>query len=425
MVKDMSIGYYLERRGQIVLFLQIVSLLLLIAMLLFRASAVQNIVMSVAGFFFLVEYVVNCRWTELVWTRDKWLYVAMIVYYLFIPLWNIGTDVHSQHLSFVMGERVPFVICGLVGLVGLNRNFKLEYVCYVMLASAVLTSLYIIYRSGGWSFFVSSLSEQSEMFMSARIKWVNSHMKFNIYLNVSLVFAFYLIVCGGIRPVLKGLIAVLCLWLFYILSLSEGRVGFATGVVLAMSMVLILVYRLGGLKYAVPVVVVCAAIGVFMIMQHDRLKADNLQREPRWELWRESRNMITEKPLVGYGVCDARDLLIRKITNNDVLSQYYLPRVKHLYNNNLYKIQPHNAFLEAWSEFGILGILLLLFIFVFPLGMKPRRNRIFIMLIVGVFVLQSMFDSFFSPLLYCLSIIFFTSQSEISLVECEQMSVEG
>src|SRR5690606_18692132 len=73
----------------------------------------------------------------------------------------------------------------------------------------------------------------------------------------------------------------------------------------------------------------------------------------RWLTWKAAIKAIEEAPLLGYGVGDAKDVLVAKYKE---LGPAYQNHVKHRYN-------AHNQFLQTWLETGIPGIFILLFIF--------------------------------------------------------------
>ncbi len=400
------------RISNIITSLHVLSLWLLVAMIPFRMGAFPRLVMILAGVFFFLDYGVHKRWQSWSWHKDKWLYVVMIAYYLYTPLWHIFTTVHSTHFGFVMGERLPFAMCGIIGLLGLNKAIRLRDIAYVMLSSAVLTSLYIILRGKGLSFFALPWMEQSILFTWARIEYVNSHMMYNLFLNISFIFAFYLLQQEGVARKMKVAILLACVWIFYVLCLTEGRVGLAMTLLLVAFLLLFALYRYSK-KLLALMLILLAGIGAIVIGQKQRMETEIILDDPRVYLWMSAAETAADAPIFGHGVCDARQRFSEHVLSHDELASYH-NRIRVLYGGNPLKMQPHNAFLEAWSEFGLLGLGTLLFIFLFPLRMQPKQNRLYIVMIVGCFVMQSCFDSFFTPLLYCFSILFFTSQSEIS-----------
>lgn len=392
---------------------QVVSLWVLIAAIPFRMGVFPRWAMIVAGTFFLLDYIANCRWNTWHWHRNKWLYVAMIVYYLFIPLWQLGSATYDPHrFSYILETHAPLLLGGIIGIMGLSEAVKLRYIAYAMLVSCLLSSFYIIFKSEGFAFFAHCLHEQSEILTLARIQWVNSHMVYNLFLNTSLIFAIYLVKQKDIkRPIKIGVIAV-CVWTFYLLCLTEGRIGLFTTLLIGATFLLSYTYKLKS-KWFIPLTIAYIVIGISVIAQHQRFKSDMIEKEPRWVIWQASIDIIKEKPLIGHGVCDAKEKLTQKaLMGEGELQDYYRPLIN---DHNRHRLpHPHNAFLQAWSDFGIIGLATLLFIFIFPLTMQPEKHRIYIFMIVGCFVIQSMTDLFFTlqPLLYILAILFFTSEEQ-------------
>lgn len=402
---------------QIISYLQVLSLWILVALLPFRMGVIPRWAMIVAGVLYFIDYGVNKRWIGWRWTKDKWLYVIMIFYYLCIFIWNIGSRQTNPHFRFVVEERLAFPLCGVIGLLGLSDKVKLKHICYVFIITSLLTSYYIILHTG-LSFFVLPIREQTIHFSAKRIELVNSHMMYNLYLNISLICAFYLFNNKN-RYIKRGeriFVLLTSLWIFYILSLSEGRVGFLTSMFLAGAFVLVLLFRINW-KAGVPTLILYILLCGLLVSHHTRLTSNHIEHEPRWRIWEKTWNIIEEKPVFGYGVSGARQALIDEIMNDETMVPRHLAMLDKINHGRIYSTQPHNAFLEAWSEFGIIGLVLLLLIFLFPLYTTKRSVYIYVFLIVCCFSVQCMFDSFFSPLLYCLSIVFFTSSQNAKSVE--------
>lgn len=397
----------------VVSYLQVLSLWVMLLALPFRikpgVGIFPRVAMITAGALFVIEYLVNCRWREWQWNRNKWLYVGMIIYYLYIPLWHIWSNSTNSYLSFILGERIPFLLGGIIGLVGLSKHVKIKHICYVFAFSAVFTSLYIIFRSRGFAFFAMPINVQSFEFTYWRIEYMHSHMFYNIYLNTTLVFIFYLLSEYKLNRITKSLVSIAFLWTFYILCLTEGRTGLITGLVLMLSFILIFFYRRYGWKMVVPIITVYCLFAVFVIKQNQRFDSNHVENEPRWAIWEADIATVKEAPILGHGCCDAKHSFMVDHVKKDERITSWLLISEPILNENPYLFHMHNTYMESVAEFGILGLLTLLFIFLYPLSMLPKRNRIYIMMIVGCFMMQCMFDRFILPMLYVLSIIFLTN----------------
>lgn len=106
----------------------------------------------------------------------------------------------------------------------------------------------------------------------------------------------------------------------------------------------------------------------------------------RWLTWKAAVYAIEEAPLLGYGVGDARDVLVAKFKE---IGPEYENHVKHRYN-------AHNQFLQTWLETGVLGVFILLFIFTW-LAFYMRRSfnefAVFLALIIAL-IFESMLVRF-------------------------------
>ncbi len=410
--------------SEIIIYLQILSLWILVFAMPFRISQhtrlLPTIAMVLAGVLYLVEYMVNHRWREFRWTRNSWLYVVMIAFYLFIFVWHIGTLSSSRLFTRIAEQRIPFLLCGIIGLLGFNSKVRLRHIAYTFIISSILLSLYVIFWGVGVDFFTFSLAEQSIAFGKARTQMINSHMVFNLYLNTSLICIFYLLHKEIFKRRLRFLLFAACIWIYYILCLTEGRVGLATGFLLGAAYIFIYLHHISKTK-AILLLVVYIIGGVTVIMIKPRLRADRIQSDPRNMIWSSSWRTISAHPIVGQGVYDARMSFIENATAylhqidaNDPRNSVGIRYLQERVGDDERRIHPHNAFLEAWSEFGLIGLFALVFLFVYPIFLAPKQTRTYVIMIVFCFGFQYTFDVFLSPLVYCLTIICFTSQSVIS-----------
>ncbi len=399
---------------QIITYLQVVSLLAFVATMAFRPSVLTRWIMITAGVFFVLDYIANKRWKDWHFSRDKWLYVAMIALYLYTFIWHIGSETHTSRFSVVVRDRLPLILCGIVGFLGLNKTIKLRHVAYIFLITAVCSSVYILFRAGGFSYFSFPWEQKVYRFAYYRIASINQHMQYNLYLNFSLIFAFYLLTRKNTNLVTRILTIIAALWIFFILCLTDGRVGLASCILLTVLICIITVYRFGKWKLLLPIFVVFAIIGSLALSNNKRIDIEKIKKDPRVMLWQAGWLTVKDAPILGQGVCDARYAFIEKEREMPNLLKWAQKDIKGKYKGDVQRVQIHNTYLEIWSEFGIIGLATLLFIFLFPLSLPPTQNRTFIALIIVICGIQCMFDTFFLSLIYGLSIMFFTSQSAIS-----------
>ena len=121
------------------------------------------------------------------------------------------------------------------------------------------------------------------------------------------------------------------------------------------------------------------------IMDKDRADLPITEHD-RWLSWKAAIAAIEEAPLLGYGIGDAKDVLVAKYKE---LGSMYQNHAKHRYN-------AHNQFLQTWLETGVLGVFILLFIFTW-LAFYMRRSVnefvVFLALIIAL-IFESMLVRF-------------------------------
>ena len=102
---------------------------------------------------------------------------------------------------------------------------------------------------------------------------------------------------------------------------------------------------------------------------------------PRIYLWKHSVEIIAEEPLLGYGVGDAKKILIGTFKEKNIP-----------FSGNNYNF--HNQYLQSWTEVGILGVILLMFMLLRPFFEKVQHPLFLIFLgltLIG-FMTESMLE---------------------------------
>lgn len=114
------------------------------------------------------------------------------------------------------------------------------------------------------------------------------------------------------------------------------------------------------------------------------------QTNPRVYLWEYAVDLIAKKPLLGYGIGDAKEELnnaLKKCDANFWNGEENIPI--HTKNLNF-----HNQFLQTWAEVGILGFLLLAFLMIRPFLLKNQHPLFLIFLAITLigFLTESMLE---------------------------------
>lgn len=100
-----------------------------------------------------------------------------------------------------------------------------------------------------------------------------------------------------------------------------------------------------------------------------------ISEHDRWLTWKAAVMAIEEAPLLGYGIGDARDVLVAKFKE---LGPDYENHVRHRYN-------AHNQFLQTWLETGVIGVFILLFVFTW-LAFYMRRSSNELAVFLALFI---------------------------------------
>lgn len=346
---------------------------------------------------FFVTYFVDIIWEKRIqnfsWHPMKWLYVAMIVFYLLTPLWQLFTAPWADPwFQRTLEYRLPFLGIGLVGLLGINEKIKVRYVAVGMLIVSVVLVIYIIHKIGLEEFVGSN--DRSELFSFMRTKYVNSHITFNLFLNLTLSFLFFSLLKDKLKVYWRVLFILGCCFILSVLIFSEGRVGFFTALMLFAFFAIYNIYRLAP-KIVIPSMIIIGLVLTWALGQHKRINPAVFD-DPRTVIWEVCIDMVKDRPLTGYGVSNSRyDMLERGFADKD-FHNYYDHGFIQIYPDPEDKIllHPHNIFIETAMDFGILGLLVLLFILIYPYFIVSPYRKVGIFFFLFVICVQGMFESF-------------------------------
>ncbi|QQS50737.1 MAG: O-antigen ligase family protein [Bacteroidota bacterium] len=113
------------------------------------------------------------------------------------------------------------------------------------------------------------------------------------------------------------------------------------------------------------------------------LNEETKKIDPRLVIWKNSIETIKNAPLMGYGIGDALDELIKEHEKTEFKAGVF------------YSFDAHNHFLETWLQSGIFGLISLLLVFAIPLyqSIKKKQELLFLFLMISFIQLQ--FESMF------------------------------
>jgi len=130
-----------------------------------------------------------------------------------------------------------------------------------------------------------------------------------------------------------------------------------------------------------------------IVSQQKRMSESLLKTEPRIFLWEAALSVIKEKPVLGYGVSNAQE-------QYDIARAKYQTEEFRLSWKHIRILTSHNQFLQTTMEFGVLGLILLLFIYIYPIFIADKNRKLFAVLLIFPCVYQSFFDVFITGVNY-------------------------
>lgn len=389
-------------------YIPVVSLMLLIIVLPFRWGRLHQVIILLFSFSYLLDFIVCKRYKLINWNRLKWMYVPFILYFIFIPVWHIFEPTTTMHYYSALEHRLPFLIGGIIGILGLNDKFRLNYFIWVQLITSLAIIIVILFYTG-----INHLTEFNSDVLwlnFIRREKINSHMVVNLYWNFTLIGVIYLIRSFLIQQKttignkIKITIAILGgMFIYFFLMISEGRTGFIIANIIILSSIILLFTKIKRQHILITIILTfffLCIIVLFAINNH-RFKSEIIGNEPRFQIWRVASEVISQNWFWGYGVAEARIKFVDSLLNDEVLRNNYVEKYKYFCNNilqkpiDLQKMHPHNVFIETQMELGVLGLICLLLCYVLPIWLcKYRCQRFFLTLIILAFFIQSLTETY-------------------------------
>lgn len=372
----------------IVNYINLASALFLVFTAIFHNFRVHEISYYVFFTSYILEIVLEKRWNNFQWNKKNLYYTGMLLFFL-LPLLYRPFDTDT-YFKLLFEKRYPLLGIGIIGLLGVNGKYKLNYFLNTIIISSVLSILYLIVFKVGVSEFITNPT-RDYLFTIQRIEHINSHMMFNFYLNLALISIWYMISRSWrqTRTMNRYLYIGAMTLIFFILYLSEGRSGFLASIMLMCAFIFFEIWKRKktlGLMLAlmIPFVFVALASG------HKRLSEEQVKNEPRLFLWEAAVEVIENSSPLGNGMSRAQEKY--DICRNE----HETPEFKYLWHDvhRVRFIDCHNQYLQITMEFGILGIGLLLFLLIYPGFIVDNQRKLLALFILCLSAYQSIFDMF-------------------------------
>lgn len=401
-------------------YVPIVGLIMLSATLFVGFSDYQRVALYVFGIGYFWDYILNKRYRGWEWSMEKLSYVVTILYFLLILIWDIGCHEERDYFQHIVNWRLPFLMMGIVGLLGVGPKMQIRWIGWVFIVMSMVIFIVPIFLVG--PSFILNAPDKLMALNYAHIRYVNVHMTYNMYRNMAFVFALYIAYEHNHRFGERVLAAIAAILIFSTLMLSIGRTGLATSVLILCLVVCHYLWRKMGKKVRWAMLVIIPLLGTLLVgaqlIKKSEHKDVNLMRDPRLVIWDVCGDVIKERPITGFGVVGARMSLVEHGLNSpEYRSSYYQTYIKTMRvahpewgdNIDLREMHPHNVFLGTWMEFGIVGELMWLLLLITPFVVfHEKRNYLFLACSLLIFIIQSFTESLgphLNPMLWMLNLI--------------------
>ena len=407
-------------------YVNLISALLLVASLPVYYSKLQYWSLNVFFITYIIELFIEKKWKSVTWDKSKWVFIVMIIYFMLQFLYYPFEGNYAL-FNKILEQRLSFIGFSIVGIFGFNKFYKIRYFAYMFILCSFVIICYLIFNKIGFKNFILS-KDKEHLFGQTRIKYVHGHMIFNSFLNVALIFVFYLTSIIKKYPfsmIINPLALLMGGVIYSILFFSDGRTGFVVANCLLLMMIF---YKLWNWKKKLAVVITMGAIVgmIFIIFSHPRINEKSLDKEPRFAIWNVAINVIKEKPIFGYGASSAADVFMEKGSQDKKFQEsgdVFL--LKMMQKRDIQGGNPHDVFLKSLMDYGIFGLFIMLSIFILPVLYANNQLRFTVFLLIFSVVFQLIFEIFptgVSPIMFCLLLALFLSppkerRKETTLIE--------
>jgi O-antigen ligase len=366
-------------------YLNLISALCLVATSIYYYP-VQRMAFYLFFSTYFIEIFLEQKWKNLKLDK-KSIYFILLGLFFMLAIIYLPFETSRKYTVLLLEKRLPLLGFAIVGLLGVNKTYRLNYFLNTFIISSIVAILYLVlYRIGLTAFATDPL--RADLFTVTRMQYVNSHMGFNFYLNVSIICIWYILTRSWRTTVWwKNYLYIAALTIIlYFLSISEGRSGFIVGILLALSFVFFEIWkRRKTMGIVIGFMIPFILIG--LASTHKRMSEKSLETEPRLFLWKSASSVIREKPILGYGISDAQE-------HFDVARAKY-ETVEFREGWKTYShLDCHDQYLQTTMEFGVIGLIFLFLIFLYPIFIAKKNQRLFSVMLIALCAYQSTFDMF-------------------------------
>lgn len=343
-----------------------------------------------------IEFVIEKRWRDWTMSREKYFSVLLLLFFVlglcYYP-WD-GTLYFKHHIEL----RYPLLGVGIIGLFGVNRLYNKQLIFRTMAVVSVSIVMFLYIKCGIHNLITSP--DRINILAEMRRQYVNAHMGFNYYLDATLIGIWYLLFHSGEeRRWMKALLVCSGLIIFSALFLSDGRSGLGMGIIITLALI---VYEVWSRSRIVAIAILIAGImgSSIILTNHPRISNQSIRNELRFCYWHSALDLIKDRPILGYGISNAQEQF-------DEVNMRYIQKENEYFWRvvNTHYVDSHNQYLQTMLEFGLVGLLFLLTIYLSPIWLSEPSARVLTIALSALSMGQSMVDVFLTgqfAMIYCM-----------------------
>lgn len=254
--------------------------------------------------------------------------------------------------SLIIGIFIFFIVSFYFGFKRYLNDSTFYYLFYSRLSPVIHPSYMSMYIVTAMSVLLYYLKNGVYLF-------------YNKYTTVSVLLMLFLINVMLLSKI--GIVAAVLLILFYVYvwMKSEKKYKLGGAIVFGMLVFMFLSYKnVEFIKYRVD------ELGALFISGDSNNESSS---GIRLHIWEHATTLVNEKPILGHGTGDVRDVLVEKYTEHNLISA-----LEHQYN-------AHNQFFQILISSGVIG----LFLFLLSTYFGAKSNPLLLQFVVITFIFMS------------------------------------
>ncbi len=395
-------------------YLNLVSFILLLSSTIFYFH-VQKIFFILFVLSYFVEFFVDKKWMNIKTSKNKIYFLLMILFFL-LALIYYPFESSTKYFSILVVKRLSILGFGLIGIFGLNTKFRISLFLNTFIITSVSIVLYLIIFQIGLLEFIHN-PDRAQLFTNVRDLKINLHMMFNFYLNTSIIAIWYIFSSSwkSIKLSKKVLYFLAFGIIFFALSITEGRSGFLASLLIIAGILFWEIWkRKKIIGFIIGILIPFVIFGI--ASQKKRMSEPMLKSEPRIFLWKAALEVVKQSPVFGYGINDAQEKFDSSRT------KLQTPEFKEYWKESRL-LDCHDQYLQTTMEFGIVGLIILLFIYIYPIFIAVKQRKFLAFLLMSLCAYQSLFDMFitgnFSAMFGILLVIILLAKNDLVFEQIE------